>query len=83
MQIGLASQHTGAGREKKEDEIDMAAGIMLDKKVGDEVRVGDLLCTVFGNDKEKTEAGAREAFAAYTIGSDKPEKTVLIKEIID
>ena len=83
MQIGLASQHAGAGREKKEDEIDMAAGILLDKKVGDEVQTGELLCTVYGNDKEKAETGAREAFAAYTIGSNKPEKTLLIKEIID
>lgn len=83
MQIGLASQHAGAGREKKEDEIDMAAGILLDKKVGDEVQAGELLCTVYGNDKEKAETGAREAFAAYRIGSNKPEKTLLIKEMID
>ena len=83
MQIGLASQHAGAGREKKEDEIDMTAGILLEKKTGDEVRKGDRLCTVFGNDRAKAEAGAREAFKAYSIGPARPEKTELIKEIID
>ncbi len=83
MKIGLASQHAGAGREKKEDEIDMAAGILLDKKTGDEVAAGDLLCTVFGNNKAKAEAGAEEARAAYTIGTDRTEKPELIKEIID
>ena len=83
MQIGLASQHTGAGREKKEDEIDMIAGILLEKKTGKEVRRGDLLCTVFGNDQAKAEAGAREALKAYSIGPVKPEETELIKEIID
>ena len=83
MGIGLASQHTGAGREKKEDEIDMTAGILLEKKTGEEVRRGDLLCTVFGNDKAKVEAGAREAFKAYSIGPERPKKTELIKEIID
>ena len=83
MKIGLASQHAGAGREKKEDEIDMAAGIVLAKKTGDEVRKGDLLCTVYGNDNAKAEAGAAEARKAYTIGQDRPEKPVLIKEIID
>ena len=83
MGIGLASQHSGAGREKKEDEIDMTAGILLEKKTGDEVRKGDRLCTVFGNDRAKAEAGAREAFKAYSIGPVRPEKTELIKEIID
>ena len=71
------------GREKKEDEIDMAAGILLEKKTGDEVAVGDLLCTVYGNNREKVEAGAREAHKAYSIGSEKPEKRELIKEVID
>ena len=83
MQIGLASQHAGAGREKKEDKIDMSAGILLEKKTGEEVRKGDLLCTVFGNDQAKAEAGAREALKAYFIGPVRPEKTELIKEIID
>ena len=83
MKIGLASQHSGAGREKKEDEIDMAAGILLEKKTGDEVGAGDLLCTVFGNDKAKAEAGAEEARGAYTVGPDRQEKPELIKEIID
>lgn len=83
MKIGLASQHTGAGREKKEDEIDMSAGILLEKKTGDEVVAGDRLFTVFANNKAKAEAGALEARAAYTIGPDRTEKPELIKEIID
>jgi len=83
MQIGLASQHAGAGREKKEDEIDMAAGILLEKKIGDRVQPGDLLCTVYGNDREKTELGAEKAQAAYTVGADRPQVPALIKEIID
>jgi len=83
MQIGLASQHAGAGREKKEDDIDMSAGIILMKKTGDEVRAGDLLCTVYGDNEAKAKAGAEEAHKAYSIGPDKPEQPALIKEIID
>jgi pyrimidine-nucleoside phosphorylase len=83
MKIGLASQHAGAGREKKEDEIDMAAGILLERKTGDEAAAGDLLCTVFGNDKTRVQAGAKEAREAYRIGPERPEKPELIKEIID
>lgn len=82
MQIGLASQHSGAGREKKEDEIDMTAGILLEKKCGDEVKAGDVLCTVYGNDKAKAEAGAEQARAAYTIGRECPGPLTLIKEIL-
>lgn len=83
MQIGLASQHAGAGREKKEDDIDMSAGIILAKKTGDAVSVDDLLCTVCGNNEAKAKAGAGEARKAYSIGPDQPERPALIKEIID
>ena len=51
--IGLASQHTGAGRATKEDQIDLAAGVYLHKKVGDAVKQGDVLATFYGNDPAK------------------------------
>ena len=82
LTIGLASQHAGAGREKKEDDIDMAAGIMLRRKVGDTVAAGDVLCTVYGNDKDKTAKAADEALKAYTISEGSGEKPELIKNII-
>ncbi len=47
MRIGLASQHTGAGRETKDDEIDLAAGLYLHRKVGDEVKAGDVICSLY------------------------------------
>lgn len=82
MEIGLASQHAGAGREKKEDAIDMAAGILLEKKLGDEAAAGEVLCTVYGSDEAKVKNGARQAKAAFAIGKDKPEVPELIKEVI-
>ncbi len=39
----------GAGRTKKEDNIDMSVGVILNKKVGDTVKKGDLLATVYSN----------------------------------
>lgn len=80
--IGLASQHSGAGRATKEDLIDLSAGIMLYKKVGDPVRKGELLATVHGNDKIRTEKGAQEAAAAFQIWKDRPDEAVLVKRII-
>ncbi len=49
MGIGIASQHTGAGRARKEDDIDPGAGIVLKVKVGSMVRKGDVLALVYTN----------------------------------
>lgn len=45
--IGKASVMLGAGRASKEDKIDYAAGIVINKKVGDKVKKGDLLATLY------------------------------------
>ncbi len=52
LEIGVAAMKLGAGRASKEDEIDMSAGIILNKKVGDFVKAGEVLCTVYTNVKE-------------------------------
>jgi len=52
LEIGKASMHLGGGREKLEDTIDMSAGIILSKKVGDKVNKGDLLATLYTNKEE-------------------------------
>jgi pyrimidine-nucleoside phosphorylase len=81
-QVGLASQHAGAGRASKEDEIDMTAGIYLYKKAGDIVKAGDVLATVYGNDENKVKAAADELAKAYVIGDDRPERRRLIHKVI-
>jgi pyrimidine-nucleoside phosphorylase len=80
--IGLASQHSGAGRATKEDAIDLSAGIMLSKKVGDPVKTGDLLATVYGNDQVRVDKGAEEAASAFFIRDTKPEDNTLVKKVI-
>jgi len=49
LAIGLGSCHLGGGRMKLTDKIDMSAGIYLNKKVGDGVKKGELLCTLHTN----------------------------------
>ena len=49
LKIGESSMKLGGGRETFEDVIDMAAGIVLNKKVGDKVNVGDILCYAHTN----------------------------------
>ena len=51
--VGVTSVHLGAGRIKKEDSIDKAVGIVLNKKISDQVKQGDILAYVHANDEEK------------------------------
>lgn len=80
--IGLASQHTGAGRASKEDSVDPGAGIVLSKKVGDRVSKGAVLAVIYGNQKNKLAAAEKEAAKAFVISDEKPEKPELIKEVL-
>ncbi len=82
MGIGLASQHAGAGRAKKEDSIDLSAGIVLAKKVGDKVQKGDIMARVFGNTASKVDTAKELAEESFSISAEKCEPPKLIKEII-
>lgn len=80
--IGMASQHTGAGRATKEDEIDLAAGVLLNKKVGDYVQEGEVLATFCGSNEEKLANALEEAKKAFEISDERVERPKLIKQII-
>lgn len=80
--IGLASQHIGAGRQAKEDSVDLAAGIYLHKKVGDKVAKGEVLASLYGGSKAKVSAAVKEAAKAFVIEKEKPETGALVKEIL-
>ena len=70
--IGNASVLLGAGRIKKEDTIEFAAGIVLHKKAGDRVEKGDLLATFYAEDEGKF-ASAEEMYrGALTFRDEKP-----------
>ena len=79
MRIGMASQHTGAGRETKEATVDLSAGIRFYHKVGDYVKKGDVICSFYGNVIKKLQKALEEAENAVRIDILKPEKIELIK----
>src|SRR5205085_339529 len=56
--IGAASNMIGAGRDRKEDAIDPAVGIILEVKVGEKVDAGSVLCRVYYTREEKVDEGA-------------------------
>ena len=82
-EIGICSLILGGGRETKESEIDLSVGFYLHKKVGDYVKVGDSLATIYANDEAKL-ASAKERFLKAYSYSDTPiNKTKFIKGIIE
>ncbi|MDD3204122.1 MAG: pyrimidine-nucleoside phosphorylase [Lachnospiraceae bacterium] len=80
-EIGLCSMMLGGGREKKEDVIDLAVGIILQKKVGDYVKAGEPLAILHVDDKTQLDAVKKRFLAAYTIGSEAPQKRPFIHKI--
>ncbi|MBH0160236.1 MULTISPECIES: pyrimidine-nucleoside phosphorylase [Fictibacillus] len=80
-EIGTAAMILGAGRATKESEIDLAVGLMLNKKVGDQVSKGDSLVTIYSN-TENVEEVKKKIREAYTISKDAVEAPPLVyKEI--
>lgn len=67
LAIGITSMKLGGGRETYNDVIDMAAGIMLAKKVGDKVDVNDVLCTLFTDKEMSIDELALAALTAFEI----------------
>lgn len=81
-EIGICSLILGGGRETKESEIDLSVGLVLEKKVGDAVKKGDILAFLHANDEGKAQIAKERFLRAYHISEEKPEATPLIKRII-
>ncbi|MEB4781514.1 pyrimidine-nucleoside phosphorylase [Paenibacillus jamilae] len=75
-EIGTAAMLLGAGRATKESEIDLAVGLMLNKKVGDAVQKGDSLVTIHAN-REDVDQVLEKIYANIRI-ADHAEAPVLI-----
>lgn len=78
--IGVAASILGAGRQTKEDEIDLAVGVVLEKKVGDYVNKGDVLAKIAAN-TEEVDSVVEKVIASYHLGNEQ-KQTKLIKRII-
>ncbi len=83
LTIGLASMRLGGGREKLDDVIDMSAGIVLNKKVGDHVNKDELLCTLYTNkSKDDYEPIVKLVEGAYFIQKDPIPIEEMHKEVL-
>jgi len=80
-EIGTAAMILGAGRETKESVLDLAVGLVLHKKIGDEVKVGDSLVTIHSN-TEDIESVKEKIYHAYEMSASKVAPATLIHEEI-
>ena len=81
-EIGKIVCDLGAGRIRKEDSIDNAVGIVLNKKVSDKVEEEELLVTIYANSKEKLEETKKNLLEVIKIEDKEVEKPKMILEIM-
>lgn len=79
--VGKAGVELGIGRIHKEDSIDHRVGLMFEKKIGDEVKKGDILAYVHANSPEKATDCVEKIKEAYKIGNKKISKKNIIEII--
>ncbi|MGE4282902.1 MAG: pyrimidine-nucleoside phosphorylase [Clostridia bacterium] len=81
--IGIASLVSGAGRITKESKIDVGAGIILHKKIGDKVKQGDIIASIYLSDDAKLEEIHAHIIAAYKISTVPAKEQKLVHGIIN
>lgn len=79
--VGMASWRLGAGREKQGDKVQDAAGVVLHKTQGDEVKSGDLLAELFTDSAEKMEGSKLDMENAANIVQHSERKPIVLREL--
>ncbi|MBO6041008.1 MAG: pyrimidine-nucleoside phosphorylase [Oscillospiraceae bacterium] len=80
--VGLISMHLGGGRATKESPIDLSVGVVLHKKVGDAVQIGESLATIHASGPEKAQEAARMLLACFEFSAEPVTRPAFIKQII-
>ncbi|MCL2704645.1 MAG: pyrimidine-nucleoside phosphorylase [Spirochaetaceae bacterium] len=81
--VGIAAMMLGAGREKKEDTVDPAVGIWLNKRHGDFVKAGEELAIFYVNETKNLDDSISVFKSAYKIGDKEPDELPLIYTVIE
>jgi pyrimidine-nucleoside phosphorylase len=82
LEVGMVSRCLGAGRQTKDDAVDLSVGILLRKKIGDRVDEGDVLAVFYtGGDEAKISSAKKKFLDAYEIGPNRvdPPKLLLAR----
>ncbi|MBY7143442.1 pyrimidine-nucleoside phosphorylase [Virgibacillus sp. NKC19-3] len=79
--VGTAAMMLGAGRATKDSEIDLAVGIVLHKKVGDDVKEGESLLTIHAN-RQDVEDVKEKLYASIVVSNTAVQAPKLIHDTI-
>jgi thymidine phosphorylase len=82
-EIGHTIAAIGGGRIRIEDVIDPTVGFIAERKIGDQVKTGDVIGVVYCADSANAEEAVRRIGAAYQIGDEPPANDELVKEVIN
>lgn len=82
-QIGNIALMLGAGRKNKEDKIDLTAGLVFNKKIGDKINKGDLLVTLYGDNEKILKEEKDEFLQSIHLSRKKPPIQSVIYKILD
>jgi pyrimidine-nucleoside phosphorylase/thymidine phosphorylase len=80
--IGRASTMMGSGRNRKEDVIDPAVGVILEVKAGEKVDAGSVLCRLYYTSEENLDEAADLVEDAFRISGSRPDERELILEVV-
>ncbi len=80
--VGLVSMKLGGGRATKEDRIDPAVGVVLMKKLGDEVQEGEPLAEIHASDEAHADEAEKQLLSCYEFCSGPVERPPFIRKII-
>jgi pyrimidine-nucleoside phosphorylase len=78
LAVGQAAQLAGAGRRRIDDTVDPAAGVVLERIVGDEVAAGDTMAAVFSRDPARRAQASEVLDRAFTIADERPQPGRLV-----
>jgi pyrimidine-nucleoside phosphorylase len=83
LTFGLAAVELGCGRKTVDDKINYSSAILLEKKIGDTVSTGVVICCISGDTKEQVRAAKEILSKGITISESKPEPESRIIEVIN
>jgi pyrimidine-nucleoside phosphorylase len=81
-QVGTAGVILGGGRERQEDAVDPAVGLVLHRKVGDRVKRGERLATIHYNSDTRAQRAKKLMEESYQIGEAAPVPRPLVHRVI-
>ena len=81
LEIALAAKSLGAGRDRKDAAIDLAVGIVLQKKVGDVVQRGEPVATVHARTEQAAQQVATRVAAAFRVTASARPRPLLLRRI--